>query len=46
LVNKAATLSSLNGFTTCRNIDVTNVGQATDKEKAQLKKILEGGFYA
>lgn len=46
LVNKAATLSSLNGFTTCRNVDVTNVGQATDKEKAQLKKILESGFYA
>ena len=46
LVNKTETLSSLTGFTTCRNVDVSNVGQATEKEKAQLKKILENGFYA
>lgn len=46
LVNKASKLNKLDGFTTCRNVDVSNVPQATDKEKAQLKRILEGGFYA
>lgn len=46
LVNKASKLEKLSGFTTCRNVDVSNVGQATDKEKAQLKQILEGGFYS
>lgn len=46
LVNKTATISSLNGFTICRNVDVNGIGQATDKEKAQIKQILESGFYA
>lgn len=46
LYNKAATISSLSGFTTCRNIDVGGISQATDKEKAQIKQILESGFYA
>lgn len=46
LVNQASKLEKLSGFTTCRNVDVSNVPQATDKEKAELKRILEGGFYA
>lgn len=46
LVNKASKLEKLNGFTTCRNVDVSNVPQATDKEKSELKRILESGFYA
>ena len=46
LVNKASKLEKLDGYTTCRNVDVSNVPQATDKEKAELKRILEGGFYA
>ena len=46
LYNKTATISSLSGFTTCRNVDVGGISQATDKEKAQIKQILESGFYA
>lgn len=46
LYNKAALISSLSGFTTCRNVDVSGISQATDKEKAQIKQILESGFYA
>ena len=46
LVNQASKLEKLSGFTTCRNVDVSNVPQATDKEKAELKRILENGFYA
>lgn len=46
LVNKASKLEKLTGFTTCRNVDMSNVPQATDKEKAELKRILEDGFYA
>lgn len=46
LVNQASKLEKLSGFTTCRNVDVSNVPQATDKEKAELKRILESGFYA
>lgn len=46
LVNQTHKLEELTGYTTCRNVDMSNVPQATDKEKAQLKKILENGFYA
>ncbi len=46
LSNKTATISSLSGFTVCRNVDVGGISQATDKEKAQIKQILESGFYA
>lgn len=46
LVNKTALIGGLNGFTTCRNVDVSGIGQAVDKEKAQIKRILESGFYA
>lgn len=45
LSNKTALISSLNGFTVCRNVDVSGIGQATDKEKSQIKQILESGFY-
>lgn len=46
LSNKTAAISSLSGFTTCRNVDISGISQATDKEKAQIKQILESGFYA
>lgn len=46
LSNKTALISSLSGFTTCRNVDISGITQATDKEKAQIKQILESGFYA
>lgn len=46
LVNQASKLKDLNGFTTCRNVDMSNVSWATDREKAELKTILENGFYA
>lgn len=46
LVNKTASIGSLSGFTTCRNVDVGGISQAVDKEKAQIKRILEKGFYA
>lgn len=46
LVEGTYKISSLNGFTVCRNVDVNGIGQATDKEKAQIKQILESGFYA
>lgn len=46
LSNKTAVISTLSGFTTCRNVDVSGISQATDKEKAQIKQILESGFYA
>lgn len=46
LVNQASKLEKLTGFTTCRNVDMSNVPQATDREKAELKTILENGFYA
>lgn len=46
LVNQASKLEDLTGFTTCRNVDVSNVPQAIDREKAELKTILENGFYA
>lgn len=46
LVNRTATIGGLSGFTACRNVDVSGIGQAVDKEKAQIKRILESGFYA
>lgn len=46
LVEGTYRISSLNGLTVCRNVDVSGIGQATDKEKAEIKKILESGFYA
>ena len=46
LVDGTFTIQYLSGFTVCRNVDVGSIGQAVDKEKAQIKKILESGFYA
>lgn len=46
LVEGTYRISSLSGLTVCRNVDVSGITQATDKEKAQIKQILESGFYA
>lgn len=46
LCNKAATISSMSGFTICKNADTSGIPQATAKEKAEIKKILDSGFYA
>lgn len=46
LVNQTAAISGLNGFTICRNVDVSGISSATTAEKAQIKQILENGFYA
>ena len=45
LCNKAATIGSMNGYAVCKNVDTSNIAQATEKEKAQIKKILDSGFY-
>lgn len=39
-------ISSLTGYTVCRNVDVSGISKATSKERAQIKKIMETGFYA
>lgn len=46
LVEGTYLISGLEGFTKCNNVDVSGISQATDKEKAQIKQILESGFYA
>ena len=46
LVDGTFKISDLTGFTVCRNVDVSSISQAIDKEKAQIKRILESGFYA
>lgn len=46
LVEGTYKINTLNGLTVCRNVDVSGISQATDKEKAEIKKILESGFYA
>lgn len=46
LVNKAYTISTLTGYTICRNVDVSGISNATANERAQIKKIMETGFYA
>ena len=46
LVNQTSVIKKLNGFTTCRNVDTSQISHAVDAEKAQIKKIMEGGFYA
>lgn len=38
-------ISSLTGYTVCRNVDVSGISKATSKERAQIKKIMESGFY-
>lgn len=40
------TISSLSGYTVCRNVDVSGISNATSNERAQIKKIMESGFYA
>lgn len=46
LVDGTYTINSLSGFTICRNVDASGISKAIDKEKAEIKKILESGFYA
>jgi hypothetical protein len=45
LVNKTSVISALSGFTICRNVDTGGISSATEKEKSQIKKIMENGFY-
>ena len=35
----------LTGYTVCRNVDVSGISNATSNERAQIKQILESGFY-
>lgn len=46
LYNSTDYIRNLSGFTVCRNVDVNGITQATDKEKAKIKQILESSFYA
>lgn len=46
LAEETYTIKNIDGFTTCRNVDVSRISKAIEKEKAQIKKILESGFYA
>lgn len=46
LVNQTSVIGKLNGFTTCRNVDTSKINHAIDAEKAQIKQIMESGFYA
>jgi len=39
------TITSLDGYTVCRNVDVSGISNATSNERAQIKKIMESGFY-
>lgn len=39
-------ISSLTGYTVCRNVDVSGISKATSNERAQIKKIMESGFFA
>lgn len=46
LCDRTYTIKALNGFTVCRNVDVSQINHAVDAEKAQIKQIMETGFYA
>lgn len=39
------TIRSLDGYTVCRNVDVSGISNATSNERAQIKQIMESGFY-
>lgn len=45
IINSTDYIKNRTGFTSCNNVDVSSIGQAVDKEKAQIKRILESGFY-
>ena len=45
LVNKTYTISTLTGYTVCRNVDVSGISNATANEREQIKRIMESGFY-
>ena len=44
VVNKKVSLSNLNGYTVCSNVDVNGL-YCTENEKEMLKGIMESGFY-
>lgn len=45
LVNQTHTISACSGYTVCRNVDVSGISKATSNERAQIKQIMESGFY-
>lgn len=45
LVEGTYKINKLNGLTICKNVDLSGIQSATDKEKAQIKRIMESGFY-
>lgn len=45
LVNVTKEVGELSGFSVCRNVDTSGI-VATEKERNQIKQILESGFYA
>lgn len=44
--NLGLTLGACHGFTQCDNVDVSGISGASEQEKAEIKAMLEGGFYA
>lgn len=46
LVNQSHKISTCSGYTVCRNVDTSPISKATANERAQIKKIMESGFYA
>lgn len=46
LVNQTHSISACSGYTVCRNVDVSGISNATSNERAQIKQIMESGFYA
>lgn len=45
IYNAAKDINELKGFTICNNVDTSGI-VATEKERNQIKQILESGFYA
>lgn len=46
LIEKTKKIGDIkSGFTRCHNVDVSGIDTATEKEKAQIKSLLESGFY-
>lgn len=44
--NLSKKISGLSGYTECMNVDVSNIPGASDEERAMIKQLMEGGFYA
>lgn len=45
LWNGSSSIGSLTGYTVCSNVDISGISNATQEEKALIKRILESGFY-